>query len=380
MSSSPINVSVVGIGMSATVFHIPFIQALPEQFKLHSIVERKATSEKSDARDFYGPDIKVVTSLQEVLEDDVVDAVFVTTINDTHYEFSKAILTAGKHVIIEKPLTPTAAESKELIDLAKSTNLIIAVFQNRRWDADFLTVKHLYETGQFGELSHFESYFDRYRNNLAPSRQWKETPGPGSGAAFDLGSHLLDQALYLFGRPDSVTATLRNSRGLGHADFHDSFIIQLNYPAKENQTGRKIPLLVTLGGSILSLFNPQLRYRIKGTDAAFVKYGVDVQEPQSVASGYWQGPPKADVPKPGDDAFGREPKEAWGTIYTAEKKDGEVVESKQGSYLDWFKNVAGAIQKKDPELLIVKPEQAAEVIEIIEACLKSSQEGITVKL
>ncbi|KAL7416462.1 NAD binding Rossmann fold oxidoreductase [Mrakia frigida] len=379
--SAPIKVSVIGIGMSATVFHIPFILSLPDHFTLHSILERKATPQSSDARKFF-PGVKVVTTLEEVLQDEEVDAVFVTSINATHFDFSKAILEAGKHVIIEKPLTPTFAEAQELIAIAKSKNLVLATYQNRRWDSDMLTLKSLLDNGSFGELSEFESHFDRFRYELAVgSRAWKETKAPGVGAEYDLGSHLLDQALWLFGRPESVSGVVRNSRALGDPEVADSFTIQLNYPAT-SIPGRKIPLLVICSGSTLSLLSPQLRFSVKGTEGAFVKYGTDVQEAQLIASGNWKGPvvEGAISPKDGSDAWGREPEDLWGTLYTKDVPEGKKIESLPGSYGSWFKNVAEAIQSKDPSHLIVTPEQAALVIEVVEAAGLSSREGRRIAL
>ncbi|KAM0750822.1 NAD binding Rossmann fold oxidoreductase [Meredithblackwellia eburnea MCA 4105] len=364
-AQSPIKVAVLGFGMSATVFHIPFIQHCPE-FQLVSIFERKATAEKSAARDAY-PQIKVVNTLQQILDDKEVELVFVSTINDTHLEYSKACLEAGKHVVVEKPLTPTSSEAWELAKLAKEKDLVLAVYQNRRWDSDFLTVKGLLDQGVFGELSEFESHYDRFKNEPATTKLWKEEPRAGSGSVYDLGSHLIDQLLYLFGKPSRVTGIVRNSRLIGQVS--DSFHVTLHYDPSEEK-GRKLPLLAVANGSILSLFAPQLRFSVKGTSAAFLKFGLDVQEEQLKSGG------AAALAK---EEFGVEPEELSGTLYKEGGKS-EKVKTAKGAYVEWFKNVAEAVRSGDRSRLIVTPEQAALTIEVIEAAIKSSEEGKTVSL
>ncbi|KAK4049143.1 hypothetical protein OIV83_004339 [Microbotryomycetes sp. JL201] len=371
MAPQPINVAVLGVGMSATVFHIPFIQALPDQFKLVTIFERSATADRSRARELF-PTVKVVNKLEDVISDQTIQLVFVSTVNDTHYEYSKLALEAGKHVVCEKPLTPTSKAAYELAELAKDRNLVLAVYQNRRqvlahrWDADFLTIKKLIGEGAFGHLSEFQSNFDRYKNEAATTKLWKEEDRPGSGMHYDLGSHLVDQILDLFGKPDSVTAILRNSRSIGNPNVPDNFIIHLHYNATNE---RKLPLLATARQSILSLQSPQLRFTIKGTDAAFIKHGLDVQEDQ-LKAGAHEAVARSD--------FGVEPENLQGQLYTSEGM--RNVKSERGSYISWFKNVADAIQSGDRNKLIVTPEQAALVIEIIEAATVSSKEERTVQL
>ncbi|ORY70655.1 NAD binding Rossmann fold oxidoreductase [Leucosporidium creatinivorum] len=365
--SAPINVAVLGFGMSATVFHIPFIKALPEHFNLTTIFERSATETKSAARDAF-PEVKVVNTLDAVLSDPSIQLVFVSTINDTHFDYSKAALNAGKHVVVEKPLTPTSTEAHELAKLAKEKNLVLAVYQNRRWDSDYLTVKKLMKQGVFGELSEFQSNFDRFKGEAATSKLWKEQDLPGSGSAYDLGSHLIDQILELFGKPQKVTGIIRNSRAVGNPNVADSFLIHLHYDASD-VAGRKLPLIATARGSILSHVSPQLRYTIKGTSASFVKHGLDIQEDQ-LKAGAASAVTKSD--------FGVEPASLAGQLYTPGKV--ETITSEAGSYRSWFENVADAIRSGDRNRLIVTPEQAALTIEIIEAATQSSREGRTIDL
>ncbi|GAA5891162.1 hypothetical protein JCM5296_004915 [Sporobolomyces johnsonii] len=366
-SQQPIRVAVVGFGMSAIVFHLPFIRSLPDKFQLKTIVERSATKDSSKARDAF-PDVNVVNTLDEVLKDGEIDAVWILSINDTHYDYVKAVLNAGKHAVVEKPVTPTSQEAYELAALAKEKNLVLAVYQNRRWDADFLTVKDLMRQGAFGELSEFQSNFDRYKNEAATTKLWKEKALPGSGSAYDLGSHLIDQILDLFGPPKRVTGIVRNSRSIGLPEVADSFLIHLHYDATD-APGRKLPLIATARGSILSLTNPQLRYIIKGTAGAYVKHGLDVQEDQLKAGGAAAVSAKD---------FGVEPESASGLLYTLENPSKpEPVKSQAGQYGQWFANVAEAIQTNDPSKLVVTPEQAALTIKIIELATQSSLEGRT---
>jgi len=367
--SKPVRASVIGIGLSATVFHIPFILAHPQYFTLHSILERSATAEKSVARDKY-PGIKVVTTLQEVVGDPEVEVVVLSTPNSTHFEYAKAALEAGKHVIIEKPLTTTTLEGSQLIQLAKSKNLLICVYQNRRWDSDFLTLQSVLAEGAVGEVVEFETRYDRFRPALVGGT-WKEKAGTGQGALFDLGSHLIDQVLTLFGPPARITGFAANSRQLGDPAFDDSFLALFHYPVSPS---RKLPLTITLRGSILSLMNPQLRYTLKGTKGSWVKYGLDVQEPQ-----LRQANPMSLT----DPAFGVEPKELEGTLTTLDANNQPTsvkVSTKRGDYAQWFINVGQALQAGDVNLLAVKPEQALEVIRMIELIYQSQREGRTVSV
>ncbi|SGY14877.1 BQ5605_C013g07144 [Microbotryum silenes-dioicae] len=391
MSSPPIKVAVLGFGMSAQVFHIPFIQSLSQHFHLTTILERSATADSSKARDAF-PEVKVVAHLQHVLDDDELELVFVSTINDTHYEYTKAILNAGKHVVCEKPLTPTSAEAYELAELASQKNLVLAVYQNRRWDSDFLTLKQVLAENRLGEVSEFTSHFDRYKNEAATTKLWKEKDLPGKGAAYDLGSHLVDQILALFGKPQAVTGFVRNSRLIGNPDVPASFLIHLHYPST-SEAGRRLPLIATARGSVLSLVSPQMRFTVKGTKGAFIKHGLDVQEDQ-LKKGAKSAVDQAD--------FGVEPKELQGTLYEVEGP--HKIETKTGNYKAWFENVAEvsilfpifapcheltkepdtpstqAIRSKDRSKLIVTPEAAALTIEIIEKATQSSKEGRTIQL
>ena len=179
-----LNVSVICVGNSARVFHVTFIKSLPDRFKLYSVLERKATAENSVAKSIWGNDIKVVNDYQSILNDANVDVIVITTANDSHYSLAKDALINNKHVIIEKPMTPNSTQAFKLAKLAKDKDLILAVFHNRRLDSDYLTAKELIKSGKLGQLSTFESRFDRFRPNT--KNGWREQNIEGSGVTYDL--------------------------------------------------------------------------------------------------------------------------------------------------------------------------------------------------
>ena len=217
----PINTALCSFGMSGWVFHAPFIAADPH-FKLYAVWERS----KNLAEQKY-PGIKTYRTLEDMLADNAVELVIVNTPNVTHYEYAKKALLAGKHVVVEKPFTVTVAEAQELIELAQHQNKKISVYQNRRYDSDYRTIKKVLDEKLLGKLVEAEFHFDRYNEELSP-KQHKEIPQQGTGILYDLGSHLIDQALQLFGMPDSVFADIRVVRPISKVD--DYFDLLLYYP------------------------------------------------------------------------------------------------------------------------------------------------------
>jgi len=352
---APINCAVLGIGFSANVFHIPFILALPNTYKLHTIMERAATATSSKAKDKYGHlGVKVVTTLEEVLHDPEVDLVVVTVKDPAHFSYSKAALSAGKHVVLEKPVTATSAEVRELIAIAKSKNVVFAPYHNRRFDGDFLTLRSLINQGKLPDLVDLESRYDT-------KADWPMGPPGGSaGILYGLGSHIIDQAVALYGEPKSVTAILMNGRREGHPDVDDSFILHLRYASN--------PVVVTLRSALHSVASHQIRFIARSKNASYVKYGLDTQEPQCMFQGMG----------PLDKGFGEEEENAWGEYGThVDGKDVfEKVKTIPGSYLDYYKNVAGAINGTGK--LEVTPEHAELGMRIIEAAKASHKEGKTV--
>lgn len=341
-----IGVGLVGYGMASKVFHAPVIEAVPS-LSLKKIVER--SGEESRGRH---PGAETVREFDEVLRDDRIELVVVATPNASHFDLASRALSAGKHVVVEKPFTNTSAEARELTELARSQNRLISAHHNRRWDGDFMTVRKILEGGLLGRLVEYESHFDRYRNEPRPGA-WRESEGPGSGLLYDLGSHLIDQALVLFGLPNEVTADVRTQRDFAKAA--DSFDLRLHYDR----------LCVTLKATMLAR-EPGPRFTLHGTEGSFVKHGLDPQEDALKLGG-----------SPASEGWGREPEEHWGIINT--QAGGvhvrERVETLAGDYAAYYRNVADAIRGRAE--LIVKPEEAADTIRVIELALESSAERRT---
>ena len=215
-----INVGIAGYGMSGQYFHAPFIHT-NDNFNLKKIYERKGDNSKKDY-----PYIEVVKDFTSIINDNEIDLVIISTPNSTHFNYTKEALSAGKHVVVEKPFTPTSKEADELIALAKKQNKVLSVFQNRRWDSDFLTIQKIIDGNFLGRLVEYESHYDRYKN-IINHDSWKEQESVGHGILFDLGTHLIDQALVLFGLPKSLWANVRIQRDGGKVE--DAFEIVLYY-------------------------------------------------------------------------------------------------------------------------------------------------------
>jgi len=262
------NAVVIGYGMSAKIFHIPLIQVVPE-FKLYGIVQRTAKPNDDASKDY--PDVKTWTSAEAMLEDPAIDLVVVTSTPDAHYSQASAALSAGKHVVVEKPFCRTAEEAHSLVAMAKKAGKHLTVYQNRRWDQDFLTVQKLLAEGKLGDIAEFETHYDRFRPELpAPESQtWKNKALPAGGALFDLGSHLLDQVYTLFGAPKNVTGFVGvHKRGLKDGECAPDFCtVLLEYGDESEQ------MFVTVKSSSLSPEEEQLRFWIRGSKGSFKKVG-----------------------------------------------------------------------------------------------------------
>ena len=342
-----INTGIIGFGMAARVFHAPVLLTIPD-FRITKVVERHRNESPA-----FIPDVEVVRQAEALFDDDELSLVVITTPNNTHYDLARRALLAGKHVVVDKPFTTTSAHAAELIRLASEKNRIISVFQNRRWDADFLTVRKVLEQGLPGRLVAFESHFDRFRTALKPDA-WREKAGEGSGVLFDLGPHLIDQALVLFGPPESVTADIRIQRDGAVAD--DDFEVILHYDR----------LKVTLkAGMLVKAETP--RFLMLGTNGSFVKYGLDPQEDALKAGRSPDGPD-----------WGREPEERWGKLDIG--MDGlrftGRIESVPGNYRAYYLNLADAVRgEAEPA---VRHDEMHQVIRIIELAIQSSKELRTV--
>lgn len=342
-----INVGLVGYGMAARVFHVPVIQSIP-QLKLTKVVERHGDQSQRDY-----PSVKVVRDATTLLQDEEIGLVVITTPNISHFDLARQSLLANKHVVVEKPFTPTSNQAQQLIGLARQQNKIISVHHNRRWDGDFLTVKQLLDSQLLGRLVEYESHYDRFRNYLKPNA-WKEEAGEGSGILFDLGSHLIDQAQILFGLPQMITADIRIQRDFATTD--DNFELILHYDR----------LKVTLKGGML-VREPCSRFILHGTKGSFTKYDYDPQE-SALKQGH----------TPLEPNWGEEPPERWGRLITQVGKlnvHGHI-ETLAGCYQAYYQNVVDAIG--DRAELAVKPEEARNTIRLIELAMQSNQEKRTI--
>jgi predicted dehydrogenase len=348
--NNPVNVGLAAYGMSGRVFHGPLIDAHPG-FVLKKVVERSGSG---NAQKRY-PHIETVRSLEELLEDKDIELVVVNTPEHTHYELGKQAIMAGKHVVIEKAFTITSQEARELIRLAEEQKVMLSVFQNARWHGDFITIQKIINQKLLGQLVSFEAHYDRYRNFIQADT-WKEEKKRGTGSLYNLGPHLIDQALVLFGSPHAVYADLQIQREGGKVI--DYFELMLYYKG----------LKVTLKSSYL-VREPGPRYILHGNEGSFIKYGGDTQEAHLKSGG-----------SPLAENYGQEPESFWGTLNT-QLKDLHVkgrIETEKGSYLGYYDNIYSVIREKSE--LIVKPQQALQTIEIIEAAIQSNEEGRVVFL
>ncbi|KAH8425067.1 uncharacterized protein LDX57_002816 [Aspergillus melleus] len=363
-----LNVAVVGYGFSAKTFHLPFIRHNPG-FRLHAIVQRTPRSDDNPEKDF--PGIRAYRDAYDAIQDEVVDVLVITSTNDTHFPLSRDALERGKHVIVEKPFTVSYAEAIELVDLAAKKNKQLAVYHNRRWDSDFLTARSLLNSAQrpLGRIVRFRSHFDCSPNSrtATEAKGWRLTPGvPGAGMLFDLGSHLIDQAVTLFGIPASVTAVLldeASGKGVQEEAFmDDAFMIILQY---------KAGLTVELHATQYSVSDRQKRFEILGTQGRWIKYGLDYQEEQLQAGIL-----------PGNEDYGVERPENRGLLQVVQPAGVSTSEweTEKGGYHHFYQNVHEAITRGAE--LAVQPRDAALVMHLIELCRRSAVQGkkVTVDL
>ncbi len=350
---APIRTAVVGYGLAGRVFHCPFITAVPG-LELAAIVQRRG----DEAGNAY-PGVKVVRDVREVLQDETIDLVVVGTPNTTHFELATQVLQASKHCVVDKPFAATGEECVALQELSRKMGKLAVPFHNRRFDGDFLTLKRLLTEEALGRVVEIHSRFDRFRPQVREN-SWKEESGAMSGLFFDLGTHLLDQALALFGAPDSVDARIYRDRvGTG---IDDSFEVTLEYASR----GMRFRC-----GSTLLAADPQPRFRVNGTKGSYTKYGVD---PQEAAVGGGRRPPVAGS----GDTWLAEPKELWGML-TMAVDDALKPNLRQeshptipGDYRMFYENVRDAIRGTTD--LLIRPEDGYRCIRLIELAMQSDAE------
>jgi len=345
-----IRVGLIGFGLSGEVFHAPLIAATPA-LRLASIVTSDpGRQERAHAAH---PEALVVPDVERLWSDaSGLDLIVIGTPNRSHVPLARAALQRGLAVVIDKPMAPTSEEGRTLIEEAEARGLLLTVFQNRRWDGDYLTVRRLLEQGALGEVVRFESRFERWRPAVNPDA-WRERAQPeeAGGLLFDLGAHLIDQAVQAFGPPTHVYAEVERRRPGAQVD-DDSFVA-LHHP---NGTVSHLWMNV-----VAAIRAP--RMRVLGLEGAFEKFGLDVQE-EALSNGM----------RPGDDGWGREPPDAWGALRVGD--DTRTVETEPGAYERFYAEFAEALRSGGPPP--VDPLDSVQGLRIVEAAFESAGTGAVV--
>jgi len=339
--SAPLNVALVGYGYAGKVHHAPVILATPG-LNLHTVVSSDAAKVHADL-----PRARVVPDLASALEGDLIDLVVIATPNQTHEPLARLALERGRDVVVDKPFAVTVQEARGLVALAESSGRLLSVYHNRRWDSGFLTVRRLVDQGALGEVVLFEAHFDRWRPQVRD--RWREQGGPGSGVWYDLGAHLVDNALVLFGRPQSVFADLAVQRPQGRAV--DYFHVLLRYPATR----------VILHASSLAAA-PGANFTVHGTRGSYVKPGADTQEASLLKR-----------VMPGEPGFGFDPVEGELSVPDGDGMTVTKVANELGRYPAFYAGVRDAIVSGAPNP--VPPDEALLVMEVLEAGIRSAAEG-----
>lgn len=341
--SAPLRVALIGYGFAGKTFHAPLIRSVPG-LALGTVVSRDAGKVHADL-----PDVDVRGRAEEVFADPRLDVVVIASPNDTHAPLARAALEAGKHVVVDKPFALDLAQARSLAAIAQQQGRVLSVFQNRRWDSDFLGVRQLIAQGTLGEVTHFESHIDRFRPQVRA--RWREQAGAGSGLWYDLGPHLVDQALSLFGLPERVWASLATQRDGG--EVTDWAHVVLEYG--ERRVILHAGMLVA-GGSA--------RFTVHGTQGSLVKPKIDVQEAQLIAG-----------MRPGDAEWGIDPDDLL--FYDG---DGQVTHltTPRGDQSRYYAAFRDAVL--DRGAAPVTPRQAITVMAVIEAAMQSAAEHRAVAL
>src|SRR5579884_161347 len=354
--TSPVRVAIIGYGLAGSVFHAPLVSSTPGMI-VSAIVTGNRERQQRAAHDY--PNAAIVSSAQELWRDPShYDLVVVAAPNRAHVPLGLASMNAGLPVVIDKPMAASAADAERLIETSKKTGKLLTVFQNRRWDNDFLTVRQLLAADMLGPIARFESRFDRYRATPRPG-SWREfgAPEEAGGLLYDLGSHLIDQAIQLFGKPTHVYAEMALRRP--NAQIDDDTYVALQF-----ENGVNAHLWMSVVARI-----PGLRFRISGLRGSYEKAGLDPQE-DALRTGM----------RPGDTNWGIEPRERWGRLSTdigGVHIDG-VVETLGGTYETYYALLRDALLHGGPPP--VDPAEVVQVLRVIEAAQLSAREGRVVTL
>jgi predicted dehydrogenase len=353
-----IRVALIGYGYVGQTFHAPLIGTTP------GLELAVVSSSKPDKVREHSPGALVAPSPEAAITDPTIDLVVIASPNATHVTLAATALLAGKHVVVDKPFTLTAEEARRLPKLASEKGRLLSVFHNRRWDADFLTLRKLMTEGTLGPINYFESHFDRFRPEVRV--RWREQAGPGSGLWYDLGPHLIDQALQLFGPPDTITATIISQRPDAQTDDYAHVVLGYSSARGDNANA----LQVVLHCSMLASGGWQ-RFLVHGNAASWSKRGVDMQESQLLRG-----------MRPGDAEWGIDPSE--GTLFVGESAPGttpagkspESVPNLRGCYEKFYAEVRDAILGKGANP--VTASDAIRVMAVLEAAFESSRTQATV--
>lgn len=339
-----VRTAVIGYGLGGRTFHVPLISSVPG-FDLAAIVTSQADLVHAE-----WPGIEVRHGVESVLKDPAIDLVVVSTPNDSHFDLATRALAAGKHIVVDKPFAVTVAEAEGIVAAAAAAGRVLSVFHNRRWDADFLTLRRLLHEGALGDVTFVESHYDRFRP--AVRDRWREQDVPGAGTWFDLGAHIADQVLCLWGPPDSITADLMAQRP--GATATDYFHVILEY------SGRRRAVLH--GGSLAA--NSSLRFVVHGSNGSYIKHGLDTQE-ASLKAGNGPGTPD----------YGIDP--VQGELTAA---DGSVtrMRNERGNYAAYYEELLRAIRDGAPPP--VSGEDGLAVMRVIEAGRRSASTRRTIDL
>lgn len=345
-----IDVGLVGFGLAGRAFHAPVIRAVPG-LRLAAILQRSG----NEAAQLY-PDVRIVRSLEELLGMRSLRLIVIATPNDTHYSFTRQCLEAGRDVVVDKPFTPTLKEAAELVRFAEERGRLLTVYQDRRYDGDFQAVQQIVSGGDLGRIVRFETNYDRFRPQLKQGA-WRERSVAGAGIFFDLGPHLIDHALLLFGLPEAISADIRIERDSAVVD--DSFDLTLFYPRDCRALLRATMLAAAL----------RPRFVLHGTKGAYVKLSFDVQEPKLRAGRIpWEEPP---TPAELEENSG---------VLTLANADGTTVERRippgPADYRAYYANVRDAMLGRAK--LAVSPQHALNVMRMLELALESSNHRCTI--
>jgi predicted dehydrogenase len=340
----PVRAALVGYGLAGRAFHAPLIRHTPGM-ELHIVVSRDAARVQADLAG-----VHVAASIDPVLSDPTIDLVVIATPNDTHAPLAEAALAAGKHVLVDKPFALDATQARAVLAAAARAGRIATAFHNRRRDADFLVLRDLIDTGVLGTVSEMHSHFDRFRPQV-PDR-WRDRAGPGAGLWLDLGPHLADQALQLFGLPDAVQADIAAQRAGARSD--DWFHVVLRYPAHR---------VILHAGSLVA--DAGLRFAAHGSRGSYVKHGLDPQE-QALREGR----------TPGSRDWGRDPQPGWLTTVREGIPTRRLVDDRRGDYPGFYAALRDAIRGGTPAPVGV--EEILDLMRVLDAGVASAARACAV--